>query len=454
MSVEMSDVCKWNMRASDSKPLVMSGDGQGVPGVPAPPLPHGSEGAMYQKYLALCQQCQCQPVADALVRLQLGCPDLVLNPLSVGRYSKKVGDMDFHAVATLLEDSGGVLLSRLRSLDLSSCRLGPSGAMLVGRLLRHPQCHLESVDLSRQLIGAEGVAAIADAIRINKTVRRLLLQSCRFGPIGGNVLAELLDEGPSVHGLEHLDIQNNVIGHMSCKNIRRAVQDQGDHLKLYMHGNRVLDEVLNATSHGIGIVLSIVGTVFLAMAAAPMPSHYCWAIVPYCISLTVLYSASTLFHSFFALGPQVTFVFETLDHCAIYVLIAGTYSPFLVILFHHEFWARVLLSAIWIASGLGIMTTAFYYGPGKVAVEVGFYLVEGWACVMCLGPMFSKLGPGGSELLLLGGLLYTAGVPWFLRDGWTLGVPDHTIWHLFVLAASMAHYFCILYYVVRVPDFV
>merc|ERR1712136_259367 len=51
-------------------------------------------------------------------------------------------------------------------------------------------------------------------------------------------------------------------------------------------------------------------------------------------------------------------------------------------------------------------------------------------------------GPGGSELLLLGGLLYTAGVPWFLRDGWTLGVPDHTIWHLFVLAASMAHYLC------------
>jgi len=91
-------------------------------------------------------------------------------------------------------------------------------------------------------------------------------------------------------------------------------------------------------------------------------------------------------------------------------------------------------------------TSAFYYGPGKQVIELTLYLGMGWSCAGRLPAIAKQLGPKGVKLLVLGGIFYTGGVPFFVRDRRTLGVPDHTLWHIFVLAASITHYFCIMWY--------
>jgi len=255
-----------------------------------------------------------------------------------------------------------------------------------------------------------------------------------------------LREGQGVHGLEHLDLQNNWLSFEVCEEIKRAAAGQTIQIKL--EGNTILDEVLNAVSHGLGLLLAIVGTVFLAQVVRDKAFHYKVSVTLYSVALHVLYMASMLLHSFHALGPVVTRIFSIFDHSAIYLLIAGSYCPFLWILFPNEAWALKLLVLLWTCAVVGIFTTAVYNGPHKVKVELSLYLLMGWSCVGCLGDMTSRPGPEGTFLLALGGLCYTGGVPFFIKDGQTFWIPDHTIWHFFVLAGSVAHYFAILWYTV------
>ncbi|CAE8655317.1 unnamed protein product [Polarella glacialis] len=133
-------------------------------------------------------------------------------------------------------------------------------------------------------------------------------------------------------------------------------------------------EVLNAVSHGLGLLLAIVGSVFLGIAASEKPYHCKVAVALYCIALNVLYIASTLFHSFYALGPTVVWVFGVLDHCAIYLLIAGSYCPFLSVFFPGALSEQKLLVSLWVMAFSGMITTAFYRGPQKKWIELSLYL--------------------------------------------------------------------------------
>ncbi|CAE8710469.1 unnamed protein product, partial [Polarella glacialis] len=305
---------------------------------------------------------------------------------------------------------------------------------------------LVSLNLSGQRPGVEGVAALVDAVRRSKSLRSLEMRSCHFGDAGGELFAALLQEGQEVHGLEHLDLENNFISFHTCQCLQQA--SRGQKLQLQLVGNQVLDEVLNAVSHGLGLLLAIVGSVFLGIAASEKPYHCKVAVALYCIALNVLYIASTLFHSFYALGPTVVWVFGVLDHCAIYLLIAGSYCPFLSVFFPGALSEQKLLVSLWVMAFSGMITTAFYRGPQKKWIELSLYLGMGWSCAGCLGEMMARMGPEGSRLLVAGGLFYTGGVPFFVKGKRTLGVPDHTIWHIFVLAGSMSHYFCVLWYCV------
>uniref|UniRef100_A0A7S2JMI2 Uncharacterized protein n=1 Tax=Zooxanthella nutricula TaxID=1333877 RepID=A0A7S2JMI2_9DINO len=158
-----------------------------------------------------------------------------------------------------------------------------------------------------------------------------------------------------------------------------------------------------------------------------------------------------MFPSFFARGRETVYVFGLIDYAGIFLFIAGSYSPVLGILFHGETWARTLLGTMWSVAFMGIFTAAFYRGPGQTALRLSLFLTMGWTGLLCLARMGAKVGRLGVATWAGGGVLYTAGVPWFVRGRHTYGFPDHAIWHVWVIMGSLSQFLCIYLRVVELP---
>lgn len=198
-------------------------------------------------------------------------------------------------------------------------------------------------------------------------------------------------------------------------------------------------ERLNSISHLIGAVLALAGGAVLVTFAA-MDGDAC-KIISYSVygfTLFLLYLVSTLYHSL-AAGPAKR-AFQVLDHQAIYLLIAGTYTPFTLVALKGTlgWW---MFGAIWGLAVFGILLDALpRKGPRVVPVIV--YLVMGWLCLFALDSILTTLPPEGFRWLLVGGIFYTSGIVFYILDHWCSWC--HGIWHLFVLAGSVSHYFAIL----------
>ena len=203
------------------------------------------------------------------------------------------------------------------------------------------------------------------------------------------------------------------------------------------------EEIGNSVTHGVGVLLSLVALPTLVILAARR--HDTWQIVGGAIfgtSLLLLYSASTLYHAL--PSPRVKLVFRVLDHAAIYLLIAGTYTPFALGVLRGG-WGWSLLAAVWTLAAIGIVlkaTRGFRFAWLSTAV----YLLMGWLIVIALRPLYSHIGIGGLAWLFAGGLSYTAGVVFFAWDRLRYG---HMVWHLFVLAGSVFHFIAVLRYASR-----
>ncbi|KAB2891779.1 MAG: hemolysin III family protein [Desulfobulbaceae bacterium] len=204
------------------------------------------------------------------------------------------------------------------------------------------------------------------------------------------------------------------------------------------------EELANSITHGIGVVFAICAMAILAVFA----SRYgdAWHIVSCSIfgaALILLYVASTLYHA--VQRPKAKSVLRILDHSAILVLIAGTYTPFTLVNLRGP-WGWSLFGIIWglAVCGIAIETTRLRrYRAGLIAL----YVVMGWAVVAAVKPMLEHVEHGGLWLLLAGGLAYTGGVVFYL---WRRLPFNHAIWHLFVLAGSVLHFFAILFHVIPV----
>ncbi len=202
------------------------------------------------------------------------------------------------------------------------------------------------------------------------------------------------------------------------------------------------EEVANSITHGIGAILSIVGLVLLIAYSSTRGDI--WHIVSctiYGVTLVLLYTASTLYHSIPL--PGIKGLLRAFDHAAIYLLIAGTYTPFMLVNLRGP-WGWSLFGTIWGIAILGIILKITTFGR-LPAVSLGFYLTMGWIIVIAIKPLLAVLDKGGMELLVLGGLAYTAGVVFYV---WEKLPYSHAVWHLFVLAGSACHFFSILFYVI------
>jgi hemolysin III len=200
-------------------------------------------------------------------------------------------------------------------------------------------------------------------------------------------------------------------------------------------------EIANSVTHGIGIILSVVGLVVLVVMASLHGTV--WHIVSFSIygtSLILLYTASTLYHSL--RSPRLKSLFHIIDHSSIYILIAGSYTPFVLVNLRGG-WGWSLFGVIWALSFIGIVLKAFFTGRFK-AVSTGIYLLMGWLVVIAIKPLMHSMAAGGIAWLLAGGLAYTVGAVIYL---WKTIPYHHAIWHLFVLAGSICQYFAVLFYV-------
>lgn len=215
------------------------------------------------------------------------------------------------------------------------------------------------------------------------------------------------------------------------------------------HAYTLGEEIANGIIHGVGVTLAISALTMLIVFAAQ--AHNGWALgagIVYGISLVVEYTASTLYHSF--PQPGVKHVFKVLDHAGIYLLIAGTYTPFTLVTLRDATLGRVehvglwLFGVVWGLAVVGIATEAFWtYRPRWLSAVV--YLIMGWLVVVAMQPLVGGIAPAGLWLVVSGGLCYTVGTVFYVLKR----VPYmHAVWHVFVLAGSILHFLAVLVYVI------
>jgi len=202
------------------------------------------------------------------------------------------------------------------------------------------------------------------------------------------------------------------------------------------HGER-----FNSITHLVGAALALAGLVVLVVFASFKGDV--WKIVSFSIygtTLFLLYTLSTLYHSLRGRAKQI---FQKLDHIAIYLLIAGSYTPLTLVTLHGA-WGWTLFGIIWALAIVGIVVDSLHR-EGARNIQMVIYLLMGWLIVVAMYPLTRALPNGGLGLLVLGGVFYTGGIVFYVIDDRMKHA--HGIWHLFVLVGSASHYLAMLFYV-------
>jgi hemolysin III len=201
------------------------------------------------------------------------------------------------------------------------------------------------------------------------------------------------------------------------------------------------EEVAHSVTHGIGLLAAVAGlAVLVVLAAGTRDPWRITACAIYASTLVLLYGASTLYHALSRTRARA--VFRVLDHSAIFLLIAGTYTPFALVSLRGP-WGWTLLAIVWGLAVTGIVSKAVF-GARWPILSTGLYIGMGWVVLIAVKPLLAHVPPAGIAWLAAGGVAYTGGVLFF---AWTRLRYSHAIWHLFVLAGSVCHYVAVVFYV-------
>ncbi len=202
------------------------------------------------------------------------------------------------------------------------------------------------------------------------------------------------------------------------------------------------EEIANSVTHGIALVLSIAGLSVLTSFASVFGTS--WHIVScniYGATQILLYTASTLYHSI--THPRAKAILRVMDHSAIFLLIAGTYTPFTLVNLRGP-WGWTIFGIVWAMAFIGILLQTFLMRQ-KAIWTILPYVGLGWIAVIGIKPLLEAVAPGGIALMVAGGLAYTIGSVFY---AWKRLPYHHAIWHLFVMAGSVFHFFAVLFYVI------
>ena len=201
------------------------------------------------------------------------------------------------------------------------------------------------------------------------------------------------------------------------------------------------EEAANAVTHGVGLVLSLVGLPFLILSALDRGERA--TVIGASVfgaTLIALYAASTLYHAI--PHPTLKQKLRVVDHAAIYLLIAGTYTPFTLGVLRGT-WGWTLFGIVWTLAALGVLFKVVFGSGAMAKVSTAIYVAMGWVIIIAIKPLMASMEHAGLMLLVAGGLCYTGGVIFYVdrRRTWT-----HPVWHLFVMGGSICHYFAVLWY--------
>lgn len=205
------------------------------------------------------------------------------------------------------------------------------------------------------------------------------------------------------------------------------------------------EEIANSLTHGLGVVLTlVVGPALVIIAVATDDPWRIVASAIYATSLLLLFTSSTLYHALRA--PRAKALFRRIDHAAIYLLIAGTYTPFTLITLRGP-WGWTLFGVVWALAVAGVVLKGTF-GARLPALSTAVYLGMGWLAIVAIRPLLTNVAPRGIAWLVAGGLFYTLGVVFYVRD--ERRRYHHAVWHLFVLAGSISHFCAVLWYALPV----
>ena len=200
------------------------------------------------------------------------------------------------------------------------------------------------------------------------------------------------------------------------------------------------EELANSISHGLGLLLAIACLIVLLSSASRMGgTHFFVGVSVFGGTMILLYLASTLYHSL--THQRAKHFFRLLDHSAIFLLIAGTYTPFSVGVLRGP-WGWTLLTIVWVLAVSGIALKAVF-GTRHPWISIVLYLLMGWLAVVAVKPILLLVPVPGIFLILVGGIFYTSGLAFFAAPRLRYG---HFIWHLFVMAGTTCHFFAVLWY--------
>lgn len=201
------------------------------------------------------------------------------------------------------------------------------------------------------------------------------------------------------------------------------------------------EETANAVSHGIGLIAALIGTPFLIQHALRAgDATFVVGVSIFCATMILLYLGSTIYHAL-PVGKAKR-VFLTVEHSAIFLLIAGTYTPFTFGILKGA-WGWTLFGIVWSLAVVGISLKIFEKQQHLI-LTTSLYLLMGWVILIAIEPLMANMPTAGLLWLLAGGLSYTVGVAFFATDSKLKY--GHFIWHLFVIAGTSCHYFAVLWY--------
>lgn len=421
-----------------------------------------------QQYIACTKLYGCDGANSGVVTtIRFSLPNL--------RVSSPFNDADMLALVEILFQHCNDHLQFIKTLDFRSIRkprrqngFHSHGIIALSKVLnisKHITCLI--LDDSTNL-GFHSAQVLFQALSKNSVITSLHMKNCRIGKRGAlqfvqHILSQNTNTNTKRSSLKKVDLRLNRIGYSGCNAIEKALKNHPNNLDVNLDGNLVLQEVMNSVTHGFGVLLCILGSTLLMNRVKHASFNHKWSCCVYSISLLVLYASSTLFHSFFALNTTRS-IFAVLDHCAIYILIAGSYTPFLRIALQHQpFYSTYLLQFLWSCCFGGILVEAKYpTWKYKSKFSLAMYLGMGWTALICYEALQNAIfatnycdnnsSTNGNcndaenyamKLLVLGGVGYTSGVPFFIRDRNL----DHSIWHCFVLSGSIFHWLSIYLYI-------
>lgn len=328
------------------------------------------------------------------------------------------------------------------------------------RLLRgmfeNGRSKIQELDLSH--VGGLGLRAIEEIawiVRLRTDLKVLRLGNNPGGREAYVALEESL-RGNSV--LEVLDVSSNRLGYdvlqrLKTAGVRKRHGGCCGNVAVLGHGNNVVEETLNVLTHGLGLIVAVFGvTALLWHATASL--RLWWSCVIYCISLLSVYVSSTVFHASFDSSLEKYEFLKMCDHSAIYLLIAGSCTPFIHVALVDSWKALVVAGFQWCAAFIGIafgVYALYHKVTHRLKIEMFINFSQGFAVWFVYPEMSAVLGEDIMRMLVASGACYVGGSLFFIAEH-TVHPVAHAIWHVFVVAGTLFHYYAVLQYVLTLEE--